>query len=234
MAVVVLCAYTGGYTELGGGEEFLKKIRGDIDYKRIVPAVTKRGPKFKREQRAEIKSHDSGITGSNLLERIIERFKKNEYNQIAVALIVLDDTDCRMQDAQRKYCTSKSRFIEKIKEINPHISIIFFFADPEIEIWFYYDAKNIFRNNIKIIRQLNKAFGEYRNGGWYYDASKDSCVKKYSEIFTHILNQQKTVYSKRQDGSDYLRKISPFAVAEKDREIYKAIRALEFVTGGRM
>jgi len=227
--VVVLCAYTGGYTELGGGEEFLKKIRSDLEYKRVVPAIVKRGPKFKREQLAEIKSDDSGITGGSLLEKILERFRKSEYNQSAAALIVLDDTDCRMQDAQKKYDASKTRFIGKIREINPHISIIFFFADPEIEIWFYYDAKNIFHNNVQLVRQLNKAFDEYRDEGWYYDASKGSCAKKYSEIFTHILNEQKILYSKKQDGSDYLRKASPFAIAEKDREIYKAIRALKSI-----
>lgn len=32
---MILCGYTGGYTELGGGEKFLQKIRNDVMYGNI-------------------------------------------------------------------------------------------------------------------------------------------------------------------------------------------------------
>ncbi len=39
--LIVYYAHGGGYTELGGTYEFLKKIREDLEYKRIFPAIKK-------------------------------------------------------------------------------------------------------------------------------------------------------------------------------------------------
>ncbi len=229
--MVILCGYTGGYTELGGGEKFLQKIRNDVMYKRLTPAIQKRGPKFRRTEQSEIMPDDSGITGSSLLRRIVEKFGQNEDRKSAAALIVMDDTDCRFGDKQKKYKDAIKAFESDIKKINPDIRIIFFLADPEIEMWFYYDSANIFNKNIMLIKELNKLYAKYGKSGWRYDSSKDSCVKKYSELFADILKQHQIGYSKKQDGSEYLAKISHAAIANQDNEIGKAISNLKELTG---
>jgi len=223
---VILCGYTGGYTELGGGERFLQKIRDDIEYKRLTPAIHKRG-KFSRTEQSEIKPDDTGITGSSLLKRILERFRQNEYRNNAAAIIVMDDTDCKFKDKQRKYETAIEAFESDIKKINHDIQIIFFLADPEIEMWFYYDSANMFSNNIPLIKELNKFYNEYKKSGWKYNSSKDSCLKKYSKSFTDILKYHTINYSKKQDGSDYLAKTSPAVIANQDNEIGRAIAMLK-------
>jgi hypothetical protein len=223
--MVILCGYTGGYTELGGGEAFLKKIREDVVYKRLTPAIFKRG-KFNREQNSQISENDSGITGSALLRRVVERFKKNDYKTQAAALIIFDDTDCKMQDHQQKYRQALKRFIYDIQEVNPTIPIIFFFAEPEIEMWFYYDATNIFKNNVPLIRELNSLYEEYQCVGWQYDPAKEACLTKFSALFVEVLNKHKISYSKKIDGSNYLRKTAPENIAKHDSNVSKAIATL--------
>jgi len=224
---VILCGYTGGYTELGGGERFLQKVRNDVDYKRLTPAVQKKGPKFKRGENILIADMDSGITGISLLEKIVERFKNSEYQKNAAAIIIMDDTDCKLKDKQKKYEKAIKAFETRIKEINPEIQIIFFLADPEIEMWFYYDAANIFNNNVLLIKELNKFYTDYKKSGWKYDSLKDSCLKKYSDLFTKILEKHEKRYSKKNDGSDYLAKTSPAVIANQDNEIGKAVAILK-------
>ncbi len=63
---MIYYAHTGGYTELGGIEEFLKKIN-NLKYQRLVPAVKKLPKKTK------IKNIDNGLTGKLLFNRIKER-----------------------------------------------------------------------------------------------------------------------------------------------------------------
>jgi hypothetical protein len=223
---VILCGYTGGYTGLGGGEKFLQKIRADVKYERLTPALQKKGPKFRRAENAVIADNDSGITGSSLLKRILERFRNSEYKRNASAIIVMDDTDCKFKDKQRKYEQAIKAFESDIKKINPDIQIFFFLADPEIEIWFYYDAANIFSNNIPLIKELKIFHAEYKKSGWKYDSSKDSCLKKYSKSFEDILKNHTISYSKKQDGSEYLAKTSPAVIANQDTEIGKAVAIL--------
>lgn len=224
---MILCGYSGGYTELGGGEKFLQKIRGDIQYKRLTPAVQKKGPKLKRTENVLIADMDSGITGKYLLKKILERFRNSEYRDNAAAIIVMDDTDCKFKDKQKKYQQALKAFEIEIKKINPDIQIIFFLADPEIEMWFYYDAANIFNNNVLLIKEFNKFYTEYNESGWQYDSSKDSCFKKYSESFTDILKKHEINYSKKNDGSDYLSKTSAAIIANKDNSISKALTILK-------
>ncbi len=223
---MILCGYTGGYTELGGGEAFLKKIRKDLKYKRLTPAIWKRGPRFDRIREAVIRDKDSGITGPRLLRRILERLRRSEFKESAAALIVFDDTDCKLQDEQQKYHQAKTNFIKNVKEINPNLPIIFFLADPEIEMWFYHDKQGIFKDEVPLIKSLNELYGEYKVSGWQYDKDKDACTKKFSELFADMLLRQRIIYSKREDGSDYLRKISPYVVAKNDSDIRRAVEEL--------
>ncbi len=224
---MILCGYTGGYTELGGGEKFLQKIRNDVEYKRLTPATHKRGAKFRRTEQSEISPDDSGITGSSLLKRISERFRSSEYQKNAAAIIVMDDTDCKFKDKQKKYKNAVKAFEADIKKINPDIQIIFFLADPEIEMWFYYDAANIFNNNVLLIKELNNFYAEYEKSGWKYDSSKDSCLKKYSISFTDILKYHAIDYSKKYNGFDYLSKTSSDVIANRDNEIGRAVAMLK-------
>ncbi len=227
---MILCGYTGGYTELGGGEKFLQKIRNDVKYERITPATYKRTGKVSRTKQCDIKPDDVGITGKYLLNEILKRFRNNQYRNNAAAIIVMDDTDCKLKDKQKKYKNAVNAFEAEIKKINPDIQLIFFLADPEIEMWFYYDATNIFNNNIPLIKELNKLYADYKKSGWKYDSSKDSCLKKYSESFEDILKKHEINYSKKSDGSDYLRKASPAMIANQDNEIGKAAAILKGVT----
>jgi hypothetical protein len=41
LSLVILCGYTGGYTELGGGEKFLQKIRNDVMYMKKYSEIGK-------------------------------------------------------------------------------------------------------------------------------------------------------------------------------------------------
>ncbi len=225
--MVVLCGYTGGYTELGGSEKFLRQIRDDLTYSRITPAISGRGPKFKRVANAEISGADSGITGSKLLKKVFQRFQQHEHKLTAKALLVMDDTDCRLKDPQKNYRVAEADFISKIKRINPDIEIIFFYADPEIEMWFYYDATNLFNNSVPLIRDLNQLFTTYSTRDWQYDSDKDACKAKYSEKFAEALQNQGIQYSKKREGSEYLGKSKPFSIGKRDSRISTAVQLLQ-------
>ena len=56
---VVYYAHGGGYTEIGGIQDFLRKIRNDIEFKRIFPAVNKPPKKSKIKHQESLKLKDS-------------------------------------------------------------------------------------------------------------------------------------------------------------------------------
>jgi len=89
---MIYYAHTGGYTELGGIEEFLKKIN-NLKYQRLVPAVKKLPKKTK------IKDIDNGLTGKLLFNRIKERVK---FKDVKI-LIIIDDGDCKITSVRFKF-----------------------------------------------------------------------------------------------------------------------------------
>jgi len=157
---------------------------------------------------------------SSAAKDLIRCFRKRSNGASLRKSVVLNQTD-------RWSILFRDKSIRHL--INQNIPIIFFFAEPEIEIWFYYDATNVFNNNVPLIRELNTLYKEYKYSGWQYDSSKDACLKKFSELFLEVLNHHKIPYSKKQEGSNYLRKTSPELIAKHDNEIRKAIEVLKAV-----
>jgi len=210
---MIYYAHTGGYTELGGIEEFLKKIN-NLKYQRLVPAVKKLPKKTKIK---EIKDIDNGLTGKLLFKRIKERVK---FNDVKI-LIIIDDGDCKIKNK----ILNKS--IEDLKKELQDIKLIFLYAEPEIEKWFCLDKcciKNISCKDRDVHSRLNELL---ENINYEYDKSKKSCKEKFSDKFKITLEECGVYYSKNSDGSEYLKKINPKIIYENDEFARFAIGEIE-------
>jgi len=200
MEYMIFYAHTGGYTELGGIKEFLIKIN-NLDYKLLVPAR-------KKNPRPKIKNIDNGLTGKALFDRIKERVKFQKDIKI---LIIIDDGDCKVKNG------IINESIKDLEEELGGIKLIFLFAEPEIEKWFCLDKScitNIPCNNKNIHSFLNNLM---ENISYEYDENKKSCKEKFSDKFKQVLEECGINYYKNSDGSEYLKKIDPKIIYEKDK-----------------
>jgi len=236
--VIVLCGYTGGYTEAKGGKYFLKKIRNtNTYYKRITPAFQKPGSKPGKEVEEEIQSSKRKNTGSGLLSDIREVLKLNLNDddfKNAIALIIFDDLDCRCLDEKKRYQNAVKNFVYEVKKLFDNLKIIFLLADPEIESWFCNNAGSVFEHKKRkeehdAVIHVSGLPEEYKKNAKFNGV--DSCEEKFSNKFTEILKVKCGLnYNKRKDGPRYLQRLNPDKLAEKDSYVKKglwAIRNLE-------
>ena len=224
-------AHGGGYTELGGMRTFLTKIRGDIDYEKIFPSKRPRKkPNYLNKDREKRKKKESGVSGKDLFKEILRRLEKKRMDREKVdVLVIIDDTDCKLSDkiAREKFFASLEGFKKKAKEVFEDMKIIFIWAEPEIERWFCIDRSSCFDDKRCDGKSLFIKIGELLREPLIYDEEKESCSEKFSEKFKRILNECGLSYSKRNDGSEYLKKVNPSKIEEEDKFAAKGIRELK-------
>ncbi len=207
--MIIHYAHGGGYTELGGTHEFLKKIRGDLEFKRIFPAI-KKPPK---KEKVRINPEDEGVTGKNLFRRLKERI--DVWREEIKVIVIIDDGDCKFYNQEKNFIVSLEEFKKYIDEKN--IKGIFLFFEPEIEKIFCIDKswhKNIPCENIDLHRKLDELLC---NINYNLNEEKTSCKEKFSDKFKATLKLCGINYSKKNNGAEYLKRISPEKVSEKDK-----------------
>jgi hypothetical protein len=235
-------AHGGGYTELGGMKSFLEKVNSKVKFERLFPAKKpKKKPSFLRIDRKKRRERESGVTGRKLFKELLHRLEKKKLdNEKVNVLVVIDDTDCKLSNetAREKFRSSVEDFKNKAKRIFEGLEVIFIWAEPEIEKWFCIDVANCFPNNKPCgDKDLHRKLVELaENYSYEYDAVKDSCKEKFSEKFANILEECKVLkggkYSKREDGSLFLKKVNPFTLERKDKFSAEGIRKLKTLKYG--
>jgi len=212
-------AHGGGYTELGGTYEFLKKIREDLEYKRIFPAIKKPPKKGK----VRINPEDEGITGKNLFRRLKERI--DVWEEEIKVIVIIDDGDCKFYNQEKNFIVSLGEFKKYIDGKN--IKGIFLFFEPEIEKIFCIDKswhKNIPCEDIDLHRKLDELLS---NINYNLNEEKTSCEEKFSDKFKETLKLCGINYNKKNDGAEYLKKVSPEKVAENDEFLKQFINEIK-------
>ncbi len=140
----VPCFFTGGYTEAGEMQQFLRKINDRFSYRQCFPNKTKK----RKGMPKEISSEFSGLTGDSLIEKVVsilEKHKTDEEYSSCRFLIIEDDLDFRfknMDEEQKKEDLEAT--VQKIQKVLPGVKVLFLFACPEIESWFIADWNNGF------------------------------------------------------------------------------------------
>ncbi len=133
------CFITGGWTEAGAMNLFLKKINNNFDYIQCLPNK----PKYKKGLDAK----SSGLTGEALINEMYRRMElyKDEYSKFS-AIIIEDDLDCRFHGkSEEDIIKYKDNIQKKISLIlEKEMPVFFLFASPEIEVWFLCDWNNSF------------------------------------------------------------------------------------------
>ena len=94
----VACFFTGGYTESGAMQEFLKKVNANLSFKQFCPNKPKRRwvPGLSLNDQPKIESDLSGLTGASLIRYVNEYIDDHsdelqEYD----AVLIEDDLDDR-------------------------------------------------------------------------------------------------------------------------------------------
>ena len=100
----IACFFTGGYTELYGMTQFLKKINGEADFIKLTPTRERKSKEDIRNRARHmemISKRESGLTGKKLIDHVKnfvqeERFKEERYDVI----LIEDDKDDRFLTIQ--------------------------------------------------------------------------------------------------------------------------------------
>lgn len=139
----IACFFTGGYTEAGGLQAFLRKINSNYVYHQCLPnkAVKRKGmPKT-------IGDEISGLTGEALLKEIYKRLEsyKDSICQYK-AVIIEDDADDRFKNfTQEQFDSYQQEIIEHVHKIlGVEMPVFIMYAVPEVEAWFVADWANGF------------------------------------------------------------------------------------------
>lgn len=220
--MIVLYALTGGYTELHGALDFLREIRDDLQYKRLLPAVFKPGPK---RNTTTFKPGDQGMTGERLLLEAEKRLRVHEDRNAAAALIVWDDLDCRPLDTGR-YALAVEKSTQRMSTTYQGLTVVFLHADPEIESWFCLQCSRIFAQDVVLCKALKAYRSRYFRDHKAYDPVKDTCVRKFSTGFADTLCSHGKQYSKRHDGPIFLGQLEPLKLMEQDVGVKQAVLAV--------
>ena len=153
----IACFFTGGYTELYGMTQFLKKINGEADFIKLTPTRERKSKEDIRNRARHmemISKRESGLTGKKLIDHVKnfvqeERFKEERYDMI----LIEDDKDDRFLTIQadgtaaideKEWETFKQEVQEQLQKVGVTIPIIMIMAAPEVEAWFLADWDNSF------------------------------------------------------------------------------------------
>lgn len=153
----IACFFTGGYTELYGMTQFLKKINGEAGFIKLTPTRERKSKEDIRNRARHmemISKRESGLTGKKLIDHVKnfvqeERFKEERYDMI----LIEDDKDDRFLTIQadgtaaideKEWETFKQEVQEQLQKAGVTIPIIMIMAAPEVEAWFLADWDNSF------------------------------------------------------------------------------------------
>lgn len=256
----VFYAHTAGHMESLALPVFLRKLDPRLtEPGRLIPVCPAKyvpGPRPLRSDLtpAERKMHPlSGLTGKALIDQITSRlsepyFRGSEYADV-VALLIVDDADCRFCPGApfAKDCGTKQEALDKwCKDIADAVAdalgrplpIIPMLASPEGEAWLYADwAEGFGKQYPTLAHDLKKRIdGEILRGvavedwGAWSDPQK-SCAAKFSdEIIKQDAGLAGFRYSKANHGASMLRRVRPSAIAEVCttffRPAYQSVRRL--------
>lgn len=142
---------TAGYTETGGIQDFLGKLRPDVVWERCFPAAHKPNPKLGRLAR-EPRPEDSGVTGRTLVERMLERLERyhrreaNPTEKPIDLVVLIDDADCRFKEDPQAFQAWTDDLRDKVRRATerPELDIVVLLASPEVESWLLSDWEESF------------------------------------------------------------------------------------------
>jgi hypothetical protein len=221
MAVVIWLFVGGGEAEIRGLVPFLKKHFPSCEFCRMTPVLRRPGP------RPGVKPTGYGKTGKSLIAEIRERLPAAlTKGERCDAVLIINDLDCRNEDAQQTRFLKAIDAIDEAKTIDRFIG----FAAPELEVWIIADwdgsvAKhadfrsrhNRMRHWLSSVKSIPfespESFGKY-------DAQKDFCCEKLSELIIesttlHPEDRFKPKYSKGSHTPLLLLQINPLVVKDK-------------------
>lgn len=159
MVKKIACFFTGGFTESGALQYFLKKFDDNISTDQFCPnkAMRRRGTDGKPHMVREV----NGLTGSSLIHYVYNYIDKYfDDLQGYDAILIEDDMDDRFyectipgdESSKRKcrnkeyvdYCDEIRNTIREKMHKDENYPVFLMFASPEIETWFLADWQNSF------------------------------------------------------------------------------------------
>lgn len=195
----VACFFTGGYTESGAMQEFLKKVNANLSFKQFCPNKPKRRwvPGLSLNDQPKIESDLSGLTGASLIRYVNEYIDDHsdelqEYD----AVLIEDDLDDRFfielipGDSRTKQIFKSDEFLDYCRQVadtirrklnkSTEFPVIQLYASPEIESWFWGDWEHSFGcvygpQYTGVLTSQENNFFENR----FRTYSKDHIVKQY-------------------------------------------------------
>lgn len=249
----IACFFTAGYTELNAMKVFMKKINAQVEYIQLCPIGTRRSKdSIKNRHVDNIEQKHNGLTGMGLIEYILKFVKTKRFQEEGYdAILIEDDKDDRFLSKQvdgtgkfdqNAWDEFKVNIKNKLNEICPDLPVIFFYAAPEVESWFWADFDNSFGITYRsyLSSQENDffkvKFRKYVNDSILTDQYKD-CIEQYGyfngiyrKLSTQIQdallendflqeyqpekNHPNISYSKRKEGEEMLRQIDPTVVLQ--------------------
>lgn len=130
-----------GYTETGGLQEFLRKLRPDVDWVRCFPAVDKPAPKIGRRAPAP-RAGEAGTTGKRLVNAMLERLREHYAGDRCPFdfVLLVDDLDCRLGDEDGALAGWTREVSARVRDAAERELILYVLAaSPEIEAWMLAD-----------------------------------------------------------------------------------------------
>ncbi len=207
---------TAGFTETGGMQRFLRKIRPDAEWTCCFPAVQKPGPK---PGKALPRPDESGVSGPKLREMALKRLRDRRGRDADLDLVLfVDDGDCRFcgQDLVAATRAWEAAFrAEVAAALGRDVPVVVLFAHPEVEAWFLLDPDQ--RRTLlpwKPGSELDLV--DLDRGTWGCPEVNGSCSRKLS---AEIAEARKVLglpeYSKRRQGPDLLVALDPARLAAR-------------------
>lgn len=132
---------TAGYTETGGLPEFLRKLRGDVEWERCFPAKVKPAPKLGRMTSAPVAQH-SGATGERLVKEMLARLSKYYSGERCLFdfVLLVDDADCRFAGEPEALAAWRTELAAGVRAaVGRDLPVYVLLASPEIESWLLAD-----------------------------------------------------------------------------------------------
>lgn len=195
----VACFFTGGYTESGAMQEFLKRVNPNVNFKQFCPNKPKRRwtPGLPLNAQPKIENNLNGLTGPALI-KYINDYIDNHLDELQEfdAILIEDDLDNRFfieqipgnpktkqiykTDEFLLHCQQVAETIRAKLKKGIEFPVIQLYASPEIEAWFWEDWAHSFGciygpQYTGILTSNENQFFENR----FRTYSKDYIIKQY-------------------------------------------------------
>jgi hypothetical protein len=142
--IKVAVFHSGGHTETGGLLEFLRKLDPHVEWERRFPAL-KPSPKLGLEAPAPAPA-DSGVTGDDLVDRVIERLTNHPLDRDCQCVLLVDDADCRFRPGDPPSFDDWCKDVKQrvVQAVGRNVRVHLLLAAPEIEAWLVSDWSQSF------------------------------------------------------------------------------------------